>query len=143
MCGFTGFLSAVGYVDAQKASILLRNMAEAIIHRGPDGDGYWIDNSSGIGLAHRRLSIVDLSPAGQQPMASRNGRYVIAFNGEIYNHGYLRRLLENGERAGLAWRGMSDTESLLEAFERRGVASTLPFLRECLHLQCGTAPNGF
>ena len=90
MCGLAGFLSPSSDVDGELSRYWLRSMANAIVHRGPDSDGYWTDLSSGIGLAHRRLAVVDLSPAGQQPMTSPSGRYVIAFNGEIYNHLHLR-----------------------------------------------------
>jgi len=125
MCGFTGFLHANNGVERASAQFWLRNMAEAIIQRGPDGDGYWIDESAGIGLAHRRLAIVDLSPAGAQPMVSVSGRYIIAFNGEIYNHARLRDALQfEGLLAG-SWRGHSDTETLLAGFESWGIEATL------------------
>jgi asparagine synthase (glutamine-hydrolysing) len=93
-------------------------------HRGPDDHGEWVDGPCGIALGHRRLSILDLSPAGHQPMVSRNGRYVIAFNGEIYNHLALRQTLGN-EFHGVNWRGHSDTETLLACFETWGVEKTL------------------
>ena len=125
MCGFTGFLTSSGGVDNTQALYVLRHMANAIVHRGPDSDGYWTDPTAGIGLAHRRLAIVDLSPAGAQPMASGSGRYVIAFNGEIYNHLRLRQLLESEERVGAAWRGHSDTETLLAGFDAWGIEGTL------------------
>jgi asparagine synthase (glutamine-hydrolysing) len=98
-------------------------MADQILHRGPDDSGVWEDTSSGVALAHRRLSILDLSPAGHQPMQSANGQFVVAFNGEIYNHLDLRRDLD--ERYGIAWRGHSDTETLLAGFEAWGVENTL------------------
>ena len=94
----------------------------AIRHRGPDDAGAWADAQAGIALGHRRLSIVDLSAAGHQPMASDGGRYVLAFNGEIYNHLALRAELEG---KGIAWRGHSDTETLLAGFEAWGVEATL------------------
>ena len=81
-------------------------------NRGPDNDGIWVDSSSGIALGHTRLSIQDLSQAGNQPMVSKSGRYVLIFNGEIYNHKEIRKLLPNKK-----WRSKSDTESLLVAFE--------------------------
>lgn len=99
---------------------MLGRMGEAIAHRGPDDSGVWLDADAGIGLSHRRLSILDLSPAGHQPMASASGRYVIAFNGEIYNHLGLRRQLDDP-----AWRGHSDTETLLAGFESWGIEQTL------------------
>ena len=99
---------------------LATRMALAIQHRGPDDAGAWADAQAGIALGHRRLSIVDLSAAGHQPMHSAGGRFVLAFNGEIYNHLALR-----AELAGIAWRGHSDTETLLAGFEAWGVEATL------------------
>jgi asparagine synthase (glutamine-hydrolysing) len=125
MCGFTGFLSATGGVDNTLAQTTLRHMAHAIAHRGPDSDGYWVDPGLGIGLAHRRLAILDLSPAGAQPMTSASGRYVLAFNGEIYNHLLLREVLEREGGVRAPWRGHSDTETLLAGFEAWGIEATL------------------
>ncbi len=99
-------------------------MAGAIKHRGPDDQGIWIDPDFGLGLAHRRLSIVDLSASGHQPMASQDGRYVLCFNGEIYNHRDIRRLLDAHATAP-RWKGHSDTETLLEAIARWGLQHTL------------------
>jgi asparagine synthase (glutamine-hydrolysing) len=100
-------------------------MGNAIRHRGPDDSGMWIDSEAGVGFVHRRLSILDLSPAGHQPMHSEDGRLVIAFNGEIYNHQELRAWLvaETGRAAN--WRGHSDTESLLACIEAFGLERTL------------------
>lgn len=96
-------------------------MADALTHRGPDDSGVWVDGQAGIGLAHRRLSILDLSPAGHQPMVSAGGQYVVAFNGEIYNHLDLRQELDiNAD-----WRGHSDTETLLACFAAWGILKTL------------------
>ena len=122
MCGLTGFWQPGAHADA--LAPIARAMAARIAHRGPDDDGVWTDAEAGIALAHRRLSILDLSPAGHQPMPSASGRWVIAFNGEIYNHLQLRAELE---RAGAApaWRGHSDTETLLACFEAWGVERTL------------------
>jgi len=108
----------------QGMQALLRPMAEAIRHRGPASDGFWVDPTNGIGLAHRRLAIVDLSAAGHQPMASVSERHVIAYNGEIYNH---MRLRDDLERAGAAprWRGHSDTETLLAGIDAWGLEATL------------------
>jgi asparagine synthase (glutamine-hydrolysing) len=103
-------------------------MAGSLQHRGPDDSGVWTDGECGIGLGHRRLSIVDLSPSGHQPMASFGGRYVIAYNGEIYNHAELRAELEGSSHwrdAGLVWRGHSDTETLLECIAAWGLERTL------------------
>jgi asparagine synthase (glutamine-hydrolysing) len=130
MCGFTGFVTSKRLDSAE--SVLAR-MAEAIAHRGPDDLGVWWDALAGLGFAHRRLSIVDLSPAGHQPMFSASGRYVIAFNGEIYNHMALRSELEAMNcRASLAmtetrasWRGYSDTETLLNCFDAWGIEATV------------------
>ena len=117
MCGIAGYWSASGgAVDATP-------MATALTHRGPDDAGAWADPSAGIALSHRRLSIIDLSPAGHQPMASPCGRYRIVFNGEIYNHLDLRRELEATEA--IAWRGHSDTETLVHGIARWGLDATL------------------
>ena len=116
MCGFAGIFAINRSIDER----LLVRMGNAIAHRGPDDSGQWLDPQAGIGLTHRRLSIVDLSPAGHQPMFSPSARYVIAFNGEIYNHADMRMSLP-----GVAWRGRSDTETLLAAFDAFGVEATL------------------
>jgi asparagine synthase (glutamine-hydrolysing) len=121
MCGIAGGLwdDAVG--DAAFSSV--RDMARTIAHRGPDDEGIWGDAQAGIVLAHRRLSIVDLSPAGHQPMISRDGRYVIVFNGEIYNYAALRAELSAGGHD--AWQGHSDTEVLLAGISQWGLRRTL------------------
>ncbi len=126
MCGFTGFLNSARVVEHTQAYELLRSMANEIGHRGPDGDGYWVDPLLGIGLAHRRLAIVDLTPAGAQPMLSVGGRYVLVFNGEIYNHKDLRIELNRslGSKA-LNWVGHSDTETLLGCIELWGLKKSL------------------
>lgn len=123
MCGLTGFWRPGGFV-AEDARAQVTAMAARLLHRGPDAGGTWVDADAGIALGHRRLSILDLSPAGQQPMASASGRWLIAFNGEIYNHLDLRRALE-AECRSPAWRGHSDTETLLAAIEAWGVDATL------------------
>lgn len=125
MCGLVGFLGSGD--SLREAPAELGRMAETIISRGPDDFGAWTDEAS-IGLAHRRLSIVDLSPAGHQPMTSFCGRYVIAFNGEIYNHLDLRAELAKfgtGATAGLPWQGHSDTETLLAAIAAWGIQTTI------------------
>jgi len=124
MCGFVGFLGGAAADGQGGDEAVLRRMADAIAHRGPDDDGYWCDVPQRIGFGHRRLAIVDLSPAGHQPMRSAGGRYVIAFNGEIYNHQLLRNQLDRLGRAP-AWRGHSDTETLLAAFDAWGIEDTL------------------
>jgi len=122
MCGLTGFLRWEGL--GADAPALARAMADRIAYRGPDDSGVWIDDPAGVALAHRRLSVVDLSPAGHQPMLSAGGRWVLAYNGEIYNHLDLRKRLEAAGSAPL-WRGHSDTETLLAAIEAWGVDETL------------------
>ena len=98
-------------------------MADALKHRGPDASGTWSDASAGVGFAHRRLSILDLSVLGNQPMISENGRFVISYNGEVYNHQELRRELQKTRT--LPWRGRSDTEVLLSAIEQWGLRTSL------------------
>ena len=102
-------------------------MADAIAYRGPDDSGTWTDADAGVALGHRRLSIIDLSVEGHQPMPSASGRYVIVYNGEIYNYADIRAELDAGA-APPRWRGHSDTEVMLAAFDRWGVADTLPRL---------------
>lgn len=123
MCGFAGFLGD-RLRDSTERAMLLEAMSDRIRHRGPDDGGVWCDAQAQVGFGHRRLSIVDLSPAGHQPMLAASGRYMIAFNGEIYNHLDLRAELE---KAGAApqWRGHSDTETLLAGFDAWGIEPTL------------------
>lgn len=125
MCGLTGFLGGAPALPRDEAEALLSRMADAIVHRGPDSGGVWSDPACAVGLAHRRLSIVDLSAAGAQPMASHSGRYVIAFNGEIYNHLRIREVLERDGLAGVPWRGSSDTETFLCGVEAWGLVPML------------------
>lgn len=121
MCGIAGVVSARSIDRLQ-----LARMAGALAHRGPDDEGLWIDAEAGIGLAHRRLSIVDLSPHGHQPMASASGRWLLCYNGEIYNHLQLRRALDGeGAAPSGGWRGHSDTETLIAAIEHWGLESSL------------------
>jgi asparagine synthase (glutamine-hydrolysing) len=122
MCGIAGLLAAPGHAQAIAPDVI-RRMGESLAHRGPDDRGEWIDADQGIALAHRRLAVVDLSAAGHQPMASHCGRYVVVYNGEIYNHAELR-----AELGALPWRGHSDTETLLALFTRHGVLDALPRL---------------
>lgn len=122
MCGFAGYLG-MRAGDGESHSLAMA-MADRIAHRGPDDHGAWVDAEAGIALAHRRLSIVDLSVAGRQPMASASGRWMLVYNGEIYNHMALRRQLEASSSAP-QWRGHSDTETLLAAIEAWGVDATL------------------
>jgi len=128
MCGITGFLNVNNSIEREHNQYWLCNMANSILHRGPDSDGYWSDESAGIGLAHRRLSILDLSDAGHQPMICPTGRYVIVFNGEIYNHLDLRsELLKAGSSGYMngSWRGHSDTETMLAGFSTWGIKATV------------------
>lgn len=127
MCGIAGDWDFQARRSEGDTLERLRRMAGAIAHRGPDGDGYWCDPSRGIGFAHRRLAIVDLSPAGAQPMASASGRYTLVFNGEIYNHAALRKAVDAhlGGSGPIAWRGHSDTETLLAAVECWGLEVAL------------------
>lgn len=122
MCGLAGFL---GDKNLEHSDSLLRGMAGSIVHRGPDAGGCWYDVAAGVGLAHRRLSILDLSEAGNQPMHSPSGRFVIAFNGEIYNHLDIRAHLGTLPQGNTAWRGHSDTETLLAGFDCFGIEATI------------------
>ena len=124
MCGITGFWGPIGHKDESEQE--LRRMMRVLAHRGPDGDGVWYDPEVGIGLAHRRLAVVDLSSAGQQPMHSRCGRWVVSYNGEIYSAEALRHAL--AARHGATFNGHSDTEALVEALAAWGLESTLPRL---------------
>jgi asparagine synthase (glutamine-hydrolysing) len=123
MCGITGFFQPTG-LPGDAALAVLGGMAASLAHRGPDDSGTWIDPAAGIALGHRRLSVLDLSPAGHQPMLSASSRYVIIFNGEIYNHADMRREIELLQSSS-QWRGHSDTEVLLAAFERWGLEASL------------------
>jgi asparagine synthase (glutamine-hydrolysing) len=118
MCGITGFWQ--NNVSADAAHDALRTMTSTLAHRGPDDCGTLLDDSGRLGLGHRRLSIIDLSAEGRQPMRSASGRFAIAFNGEIYNFEELR-----AELKGVAWRGHSDTEVMLAAIEQWGLKSAL------------------
>ncbi|MDZ4307432.1 asparagine synthase (glutamine-hydrolyzing) [Allopontixanthobacter sp.] len=122
MCGIAGIMS-LGAASAEWPRQLAA-MTDAIRLRGPDGEGAWINADEGIALGHRRLSIIDTSNAGHQPMTAQSGRYVITYNGEIYNFGELREALD-AEHGHIHWRGHSDTEVLIEAISHWGVAHTL------------------
>lgn len=124
MCGIAGLFRPGGGDDSQLTGYA-RRMTDAVAHRGPDADGIWTEPRAGIAFGHRRLSILDLSDAGAQPMRSACGRLTVTFNGEIYNHLDIRAELE---ACGAApnWRGHSDTETLLAAVKQWGVAATLP-----------------
>ena len=122
MCGFAGFIDLAR--STPEADLLARaeGMAAQLYRRGPDGDGVWADASAGLAMGHRRLAILDLSPTGHQPMVSADGRYVIAYNGEVYNFPELRAELEAG---GVAFRGSCDTEVVVEAIAAWGLEAAL------------------
>ena len=124
MCGFAGFVAGVAAKPSLEWRAVLQRMGDRIRHRGPDHSDQWTDADTAMGLVHRRLAILDLSAAGHQPMVSASGRWVIAFNGEIYNHADLRQALQ-ASGAAPAWRGHSDTETLLAGFEAWGIEDTL------------------
>jgi len=122
MCGIAGILVRGASGDFFEAA--LRRMGDALAHRGPDDARFWHEVEAGIGLSHRRLAIIDPSTAGQQPMASASGTFVLAYNGEIYNHLAIRKTLEDTGQAP-NWRGHSDTETLLAGIEAWGLRATL------------------
>ncbi len=127
MCGLAGFYTPQGSShDASKN--LMQAMVDTLNHRGPDDSGVWVDSNNTIALGHRRLSILDISSAGHQPMSLENGRFVLTYNGEIYNHLQLRIKIEEDNHS-IRWVGSSDTETLLGAFETWGIKKTLPQLR--------------
>ena len=119
MCGITGILTAARSASAEPIDA----MTAALCNRGPDAGATFIDEAAGVALGHRRLAIIELSELGAQPMPSANGRFVIVFNGEIYNHRELRRELE--ATSAVVWRGTSDTETLIECFSAWGAPATL------------------
>jgi asparagine synthase (glutamine-hydrolysing) len=122
MCGIAGFWDPARHLDADAAAAAIARMTRAIRHRGPDDAGSWRDADAGLWLGHRRLSVIDLSPEGRQPMLSASGRYAMVFNGEVYNH---RRLRPELEAAGARFRGHSDTEVMLAAIEQWGLEGAL------------------
>ena len=127
MCGLTGFIN-FDISSSNELERIISSMTSSLIHRGPDDFGVWLDTESKIALGHRRLSVLDLSKAGHQPMQSIDSRYTIAFNGEIYNHLELRKELEKGNRETYNWVGTSDTETLIPAIAEWGIESTLKSL---------------
>ena len=112
MCGLTGFWEFSSLNAAEKQKSFLKKMTSAITHRGPNSDGIWQDEAHNVNLGHRRLSIIDLTQAGHQPMISQNGQLTLIYNGEIYNHKDLQQELSQD---GISFKGHSDTEILLEA----------------------------
>ncbi|RJX29924.1 MAG: asparagine synthase (glutamine-hydrolyzing) [Desulfarculus sp.] len=126
MCGIAGFMQGGGRLGREELLARVEPMCAALARRGPDDRGAWAEPAAGLALGHRRLSILDLSPQGAQPMLSHDGRWVLIYNGEIYNHLEIKRELEAQEPAlAGAWRGHSDTEVLLEAVARWGLARAL------------------
>lgn len=122
MCGVTGFFSPLSHWGVDEMRRVVEAMTNRLTHRGPDASGNWADAQRGIALGHRRLSIIDLSDAGAQPMVSANGRWVISYNGEIYNYTGVRQQLET---AGYPFKGHADTEVLLAAIQEWGLRRTL------------------
>lgn len=122
MCGFAGLIPRDAVTPVEAIDPVVAEMIAAIHHRGPDDFGIWSQSRPAVALGFQRLAIVDLSAAGHQPMCSSSGRFVLCFNGEIYNHHALRRKLQSG---GHRFRGHSDTEVLLEAIERFGLTASL------------------
>jgi asparagine synthase (glutamine-hydrolysing) len=121
MCGIAGFWDTKQASTEEQLQLITVTMRDTMLHRGPDSAGTWIDAQAGIALGHRRLAIIDLSAHGHQPMVSNSQRYVITYNGEIYNHLELKQQLGSA----FAWRGHSDTEIMLAAFETWGVTQAV------------------
>jgi asparagine synthase (glutamine-hydrolysing) len=122
MCGFAGFLEFATARPHSESGRLIARMADRLTHRGLDDVGHWINESGTVALGHRRLSVLDTSQHGHQPMTSPCGRFVLAYNGEVYNHLELRRDLQS---AGASFQGQSDTETLVNAFSRWGISGTI------------------
>src|SRR3954454_3525955 len=122
MCGIAGLWEQSGRTAPDALAAIARTMSDTLIHRGPDAGDVWLDPEAGLALGHRRLSIIDLSPAGAQPMVSSCGRFVISYNGEVYNADELRADLE---AAGRRFRGHSDTEAIVEGAAVWGVEATV------------------
>jgi asparagine synthase (glutamine-hydrolysing) len=122
MCGISGYWDISRQISNEQLPIVVEQMSNTLLHRGPDSGGVWVDIEAGIALGHRRLAIVDLSPHGHQPMMSADGRYVMVFNGEIYNFLELQKQLE---ALGYRFRGHSDTEIMLAGFCQWGVLEAI------------------
>jgi len=123
MCGIVGFIDTKAATPNRGLVDLVRSMSNCMRHRGPDDSGEWVDQRYGVAFGHRRLAVIDLSPCGHQPMVSHCGRYILIFNGEIYNYRDLRARL--GDRYSIKWQGNSDTEVLLAAVSHWGIRHTL------------------
>src|SRR5665213_2283547 len=122
MCGIAGLIAPALAGDGAALCARATAMADAIARRGPDGWGVWADPDAGLALAHRRLAVIDVTPTGAQPMISADGRWVITYNGEVYNATDMARA---PELSGVNFRGTSDTEVILESVARRGLERTL------------------
>jgi asparagine synthase (glutamine-hydrolysing) len=133
VCGITGAIEAAASTPSDVLAARVDTMTDTLTHRGPDDRGVWVDAQAGIGLGFRRLAIIDLTPTGRQPMTSADGRYVLVFNGEVYNHAELRPELE---AVGATFRGRSDTEVLLEAFSAWGPERALERANGMFALAC-------
>ncbi|MDA9153800.1 asparagine synthase (glutamine-hydrolyzing), partial [Planktomarina temperata] len=125
MCGISGFLTFQSSLTASSTKQILKDMANALNHRGPDSSGIWFDEDAGIGLAHTRLSILDLTIAGHQPMSSHCGRYIINFNGEIYNTDELKEVLDQNNFSSTDLKSSTDTEVLIQCIAILGLDHTL------------------
>jgi len=126
MCGITGFIDLHRQTSSENLRAMVTRMAETLKHRGPDSGGVWVDAGAGIALGHRRLAILDLSATGHQPMVSASERFVIVYNGELYNFQELRQQLQQSTDHCVAFRGQADTEVMLACFDRWGVQASLP-----------------
>jgi asparagine synthase (glutamine-hydrolysing) len=124
MCGITGFVSTRSFSE-EDLNMHINKMSSVLSHRGPDDTGSWIDKKQNISLGHKRLSILDLSAAGHQPMISDSNRYIIVFNGEIYNHLMLRKEIDKSSSEIINWSGTSDTETLLKCFDIYGIKNSI------------------
>ena len=127
MCGIAGFFGS----RFEFREEILKKMTFALSHRGPDNNALWIDKNNLIGIGHTRLSIIDLTSTGNQPMFSKNDRYVIVYNGEIYNHLEIKSKIEqqSQKKSSYYWNGNSDTEILLESISTFGILETLKSIR--------------
>lgn len=125
VCGIAGFVQISQDLKSDEFALIAKRMSDAILHRGPDSEGQWVDPSVGVALAFRRLAILDLSPSGKQPMVSHCGRYTMVMNGEIYNYQLLKSEIEKSGKFSYAFRGTSDTEVLLAAMTAWGIEEAL------------------
>ena len=110
MCGISGFINFSKNFSKEELSLYASMMSDSMVHRGPNSNGFWVDEKKGISLSHRRLSILDLSNNGYQPMESSCGRYLIVYNGEIYN---FKKLREKIEKSKVKFKSSTDTEVIL------------------------------